>query len=249
MIKYNFMKDILISSNEIDNRAEQIRNQIRQHYTEEERIVVITILEGGWEWQSRIFNTNPFFGDRRIIHFHIFAKSYGDAITSNGDIELPIYNKSKRLKSLKKICENAHVLIVDDIYDTGRTLNAVKKLVEPFEIKSVDFCVMVERKIEHSFDINPRFIGFKLDTKDFLVGCGLDFRGDYRNIPYIASIKKESDIIEIKHEFVCNCCGKKINKAFASYEVCRVNICDDCVLKIIKEFKYPITFEQWSFGK
>ncbi|MHA1470170.1 MAG: phosphoribosyltransferase, partial [Candidatus Asgardarchaeia archaeon] len=147
---------------------------------------------------------------------HVKASSYeGTKSTGVVDVELSDY--------IKKTIAGKHVLIIDDIYDTGKTLYILHGIVEQLSPLTIEYCVMLEREIEHAYKMQPLFVGHKVTTKDFLVGGGLDLDGELRDLPYIATLKTkvskwDDEIAEkIPHEIhktcLCNMCGESCSMA------------------------------------
>lgn len=82
-----------------------------------------------------------------------------------------------------------HVLLLDDILDTGRTLQLVKsKLLEVGEAASVCTCVLLSKKVTRAVEVNADYVGFEIED-EFVVGYGLDYDGRYRNLPFIGVLK------------------------------------------------------------
>ena len=82
------------------------------------------------------------------------------------------------------------VLILDDILDTGRTLEAVRKKLEAARPRSIRACVLLSKRKPRARSVDVNYIGFEIDD-EFVVGYGLDFMERYRNLPYIGVLKKE----------------------------------------------------------
>jgi hypoxanthine phosphoribosyltransferase len=74
---------------------------------------------------------------------------------------------------------------VDDIFDTGKTLNELKNFFTPLSPASLEFCVFLKKDVPRKFDINPRFVGFDIPNH-FVYGYGLDIAEKFRNLPYVA---------------------------------------------------------------
>ena len=77
------------------------------------------------------------------------------------------------------------VLIVEDIIDSGLTLKKVLKIIGGRGAKEVYLCTLLDKKVKREADINVQYVGFEIDD-EFVLGYGLDFKQEYRNIPYIA---------------------------------------------------------------
>ncbi len=83
-----------------------------------------------------------------------------------------------------------HVLILDDILDTGRTLHAIRKrFEEEAEAASVKVCVLLQKRKERAKEVEADYVGFEIDD-EFVVGYGLDYQGHYRNLPYIGVLRQ-----------------------------------------------------------
>lgn len=82
-----------------------------------------------------------------------------------------------------------YVLILDDILDTGHTLAAVRKQLEPARPCSIRICVLLRKRKQRARDIDPDYVGFEIDD-EFVVGYGLDLKGLYRNLPYVGELRK-----------------------------------------------------------
>jgi hypoxanthine phosphoribosyltransferase len=82
------------------------------------------------------------------------------------------------------------VLILDDILDTGHTLAAVRRRLETAKPRSIRVCVLLSKRKQRARDVDVDYIGFEIED-EFIVGYGLDFLEQYRNLPYLAVLKKE----------------------------------------------------------
>ena len=100
------------------------------------------------------------------------------------------YNGTKSTKTLslnsklKLDITNHHVIIIDDIFDTGYTLDSVFKIVLDLNPKSVKSCVLVSKQKERDIKTAPDYIGFTI-LDEFVVGYGLDYNESFRNLPYV----------------------------------------------------------------
>lgn len=110
----------------------------------------------------------------------LVASSYGDGTVSSGTVRL-LYDPETTL-------EGKHILLVEDIVDSGRTLNRLMKLLEARQPRSLEICALLHKRIAEELEHDTKFIGF--DAPDeFLVGYGLDHAEDFRHLPYIASLQ------------------------------------------------------------
>ncbi len=87
--------------------------------------------------------------------------------------------------------KNRHVLLMDDILDSGLTLATIKeRLLYEKSAESVSCCVLLEKNVQRSAEIKADYVGFNIEN-EFVVGYGLDFKENYRNLPYIGVLKEE----------------------------------------------------------
>jgi hypoxanthine phosphoribosyltransferase len=109
----------------------------------------------------------------------LVATSYGNATISSGEVRL-VYDPETRLTG-------KHILLVEDIIDSGRTLNRLVSLLSARSPKSLEMCALLHKHIAPGLMLEPKFLGFDA-PKEFLVGYGLDHAEDFRHLPFIASL-------------------------------------------------------------
>lgn len=109
----------------------------------------------------------------------LVASSYGNATMSSGEVRL-LYDPETRL-------DGKHILLVEDIIDSGRTLNRLVQLLSVRNPRSLEMCALLDKHIAVNPARKPRFLGFDA-PEEFLVGYGLDHAEDFRHLPFIASL-------------------------------------------------------------
>ena len=109
----------------------------------------------------------------------LVAASYGTGTESSGNVRL-LYDPETRL-------EGKHILLVEDIVDSGRTLNRLVTLLRERAPQSLEICALLHKHLAEHLELEPRFAGFDA-PRAFLVGYGLDHAEDFRHLPYIASL-------------------------------------------------------------
>ena len=110
------------------------------------------------------------------------VSSYGDGTESTGVVRI--------LEDLSQSIEGRHVLIVEDIVDTGLTLEYIIENLETRHPKSVKICTLLDRRGRREVDVDLHYVGFVVPDK-FVIGYGLDLAQKYRNLPYIAVLEDE----------------------------------------------------------
>jgi hypoxanthine phosphoribosyltransferase len=160
----------------IAQRVRELGAEITDYY-ETGELVLLGALKGSF----------IFLGDlvRHILRPHqvefIIAASYGKGTASSGHVRL--------LYDPESVLEGRHVLIVEDIVDTGLTLDRLVRLLETRDPASLEICTLLDKHKAVGLHLKPRFVGF--DAPDeFLVGYGLDYAERYRHLPFVGRLRK-----------------------------------------------------------
>ena len=168
--------NILLNEDIIESRVEEIANELYNEYNDEE-VVFLSVLKGSIFFTCDLLK--KYKGDARLEFLK--ASSY-NGTESAGIINLDI-----------PVCEdkinNKNVVIVEDILDTGYTLEYLKKYISSMNPKSLRVCVLLDKFERRKVDVHADYVGFTIDDK-FVVGYGLDYDQKYRNLPYIGEYKK-----------------------------------------------------------
>ena len=168
------LKRIVYSASDIAGRVHQLGADITSAYPDGE-LLVLGLLKG-----SFIFLSDLVRQIHRPLHVDfLVASSYGDATVSSGNVRL-VYDPETRL-------EGKHILLVEDIVDTGRTLNKLMELLEARNPRSLEICALLHKHIADELRYETKFIGYDA-PHEFLVGYGLDHAESFRHLPYIASL-------------------------------------------------------------
>lgn len=151
--------------------------RIAEDYADEPPIFV-NVLKGGV-----IFLADLVRATRIPIEIDFMeVSSYGDGTESTGVVRI--------LEDLSQSIEGRHVLIVEDIIDTGHTLSYIIENLETRHPKSVKICTLLDRRGRREVDLELDYVGFVVPDK-FVIGYGLDLAQKYRNLPYIAVLEDE----------------------------------------------------------
>jgi hypoxanthine phosphoribosyltransferase len=105
--------------------------------------------------------------------------SYGNAMTSTREVKI--------LKDVQSDIKGRDVLIVEDLIDSGNTLNKIREMLTLREPKSLALCTLLDKPERREIDVHVDFIGFTIPD-EFIVGYGIDYAEQYRNLPYIAKV-------------------------------------------------------------
>ncbi len=166
---------VMITQQQINERAAEIGRQIEEDF-KGEPIVVVGILRGAVMWMVDVMkNTNL---DMTIDFMSV--SSYGSAKKSSGIVKIN--------KDLDTDIEGKNVIIVEDIVDSGYTLNYLKGYFESRAAKAVKICTLLDKPDGRKVEIDVDYIGFTVDDR-FIIGYGLDYDQKYRNLPYISFLE------------------------------------------------------------
>ncbi|MEG0712388.1 MAG: hypoxanthine phosphoribosyltransferase, partial [Niameybacter sp.] len=160
------------SEQDIQRRIEELGAQISREY-EGKEIIMLCVLKGGVMFMTDLAKrtTVPMKMEFMAV------SSYGDEYQSSGIVKI--------IKDLDESIDGKHVLIVEDIIDSGRTLSYLKNILEGRNPASVKICTLLDKPDQRVVEVEVDYIGFTIPDS-FVIGYGLDYQQYYRNIPYIA---------------------------------------------------------------
>lgn len=166
-------RKIVFSNEDIQSKIVEMGKQITKEY-EGESILVVSLLKG-----SFIFTADLVRNIEVPVQIEFMTtSSYGDGEESTGKVNI--------VSDLNTNIENRHVLIVDDIMDSGLTMQVIANHLKSFNPKTVKTCVLLDKPERRKVDMTPDYCGFVIPDL-FIVGYGLNYGDYYRNIPYIFS--------------------------------------------------------------
>ena len=163
--------EIIISKESIEERIKSLCREIEKTILSKSLHVII-ILKGAAFFASDLLVNLK----RETTLGFVKASSYGNKINSSGNIELDILE----IGTIK----NKHILLIDDILDTGQTLATVKKTIIEYQPLSINTCVLLDKPSRRIVDCNADYIGFTIENF-FVVGYGLDYNNKYRHLSNI----------------------------------------------------------------
>ncbi|GAB1354428.1 MAG TPA: hypoxanthine phosphoribosyltransferase [Candidatus Rifleibacterium sp.] len=171
------IKHILIDPDSIQKRIAELGAEISKDYRGKE-LVVVCILKGAFLFTSDLCRQIDL---PQKLDF-MAVSSYGDATRSSGIVKIE--------KDLSESIQGKHVLIVEDIIDSGLTLSYIVKILQDRQPADIKVCVLCNKPSNQQQHVKVDYCGFKLED-EFVVGYGLDFKGYLRNLPYIGVVKDE----------------------------------------------------------
>ncbi|MBA2708130.1 MAG: hypoxanthine phosphoribosyltransferase [Gemmatimonadaceae bacterium] len=169
------MKRIAYDEETIASKVAEMGAEITAAYPDGD-LLVLGLLKGSFIFLSDLVRhiVRPLQVD------FLVASSYGDATVSSGTVRL-LYDPETTL-------EGKHIILVEDIVDSGRTLNRLMALLEDRHPCSLEICALLHKRIATELAHETKFVGFDA-PHEFLVGYGLDHAENFRHLPYIASLQ------------------------------------------------------------
>lgn len=170
------IEEVLVSEEQIKARIKELGEEISRDY-EGREICVLTVLTGSFMFAADIIRELSIPAKVMCI----FATSY-EGTESVGKVDI-IKGKGFNVK-------DKEILIVEDIVDTGRTLQAVSQILKEEGAKSVEICTFLDKPERRVVELYPKYIGFDIPNK-FAVGYGLDYEHNFRQFPFVGVLKPE----------------------------------------------------------
>jgi len=165
---------VLVAEKEIAARVAELGRAIARDYADG-TLVLVGVLQGAIPFIADLMRALPI----DVTVDFLRASSYGGGTTSSGAVRL--------VADLSVDVADRHVLVVDDIVDTGHTLAALKRTLEARGPRSVRTCVLLDKTGRREIEVTIDYVGFTIPNV-FVVGYGLDYDGLYRNLPYVATL-------------------------------------------------------------
>jgi hypoxanthine phosphoribosyltransferase len=166
---------VVYDADTIAERVRELAAEVSAYYRTGELLLLGT-LKGSFMFMADLV--------RHIERPHqlefIVAASYGSGTTSSGHVRL-VYDPEVGFSG-------RHVLVIEDIVESGATLNRLVRLLETRDPESLEVCTLLHKRLTDDLVLEPRFVGFDA-PREFLVGYGLDYAEDYRHLPYIGKLK------------------------------------------------------------
>ena len=176
MLEKDILK-VLVTQEEIAEAVARLGKTLTEDYKDKE-VVVVGILRGAAIFMADIIRAMDCY---LTIDF-MDVSSYGEALQSSGEVKI--------VKDLDTRVEGKDILIVEDIIDTGKTLKSLKELFEERNAASVKIATLLDKPEGRLVEIEADYTCFTIPN-EFVVGYGLDYDENYRNLPYVGVLKEE----------------------------------------------------------
>ncbi len=174
---FNYQVEVLIKEKQIKDRIKSLSKEINKFYKNSKKLLVVGLLRGSFVFIADL---------AREINIPVeidfmTVSSYGNSMSSSENVRI--------LSDLNTDIKNIDVLLVEDIIDTGYTLFQVIKLLNGRKPNSLEICCLLNKSSRRETDINIKWSGFDIPD-EFVVGYGIDYAQNNRNLPYIGKVTK-----------------------------------------------------------
>ena len=168
---------VMIAEEEIVRRTKEVAEKINRDY-EGRAVHIVCVLKGGVFFAVELskYLTLP------VTFDFMSVSSYGDDTKSSGVVKI--------VKDLDQPLEGKDVLVVEDIIDSGRTLSYLLNLLRDRKPASLRLCTLLDKPSRRVVAVSCDYTGFEIEDK-FVVGCGMDYKQRYRNLPYIGVVETD----------------------------------------------------------
>ena len=168
--------EVMISEEEIRQRITALGQQISADYRDRGNdIVLVGLLRGSFMFMADLCRAIDVSHE---VDF-ITASSYGNGMSSTRDVKI--------IKDLDEDIRGKDVLIVEDIIDSGNTLNKVREILHLREPKSLAICTLLDKPERREVNVDVEYVGFTIPD-EFVVGYGIDYAQRYRHLPYVGKV-------------------------------------------------------------
>lgn len=171
------VKEVLFSEDEISKKIKEIAERISDDYNGKD-LLVVGVLKGSVLYAAELIKNISIPCE---IDF-MAVSSYGSSTETSGVVRI--------LKDLDHSVEGKDVLIVEDIVDSGVTLDYLLKYLKARKANSINITTLLNKEARRKVDINVKYVGFEVPD-EFIVGFGIDYAEKYRNLPFIGVLKPE----------------------------------------------------------
>lgn len=174
---FNDVERVLLSEQDIQDKVQELGLRISEDYVGK-NLFLLSVLKGSVVFMSDLMRS---ISQHCVVDFMCIS-SYGSGVKTTGVVKI--------IKDLDVPVEGYDILVVEDILDSGMTLDYILKLLESRNPKSIKICTFLDKPERRLVNIHADYVGFRVPD-EFVVGYGLDFDERYRNLPFLGVLKPE----------------------------------------------------------
>ncbi|MGH3746060.1 MAG: hypoxanthine phosphoribosyltransferase [Micromonosporaceae bacterium] len=169
---------VIVTGDEIQQKTAELAKQVAADYAERDGVLLVGVLKGAFMFMADFARAF----DKPVEIEFMAVSSYGQAATSSGTVRI--------LKDLDRDISDRHVIVIEDIVDSGLTLSWLLKYLTSRNAASVEVVALLRKPGAVKVDVRVKYLGFDIPN-EFVVGYGLDYAERYRELPFVAVLKPE----------------------------------------------------------
>ena len=170
---------VVVTAEQLHHKIDDLAKQVAADYADKESVLLVGVLKGAFVFMADF--ARALGRQSRPVEIEFMAiSSYGQRVSSSGVVRI--------LKDLDRDIANRHVIVVEDIVDSGLTLSWLLKYLESRSAASVEVVTLLRKPDAVKVDVPVRYIGFDIPN-EFVVGYGLDYAERYREVPFIGVLR------------------------------------------------------------
>jgi hypoxanthine phosphoribosyltransferase len=170
---------VVVTAEQLHDKIDDLAKQVAADYADKESVLLVGVLKGAFVFMADF--ARALGRQSRPVEIEFMAiSSYGQRVSSSGVVRI--------LKDLDRDIANRHVIVVEDIVDSGLTLSWLLKYLESRSAASVEVVTLLRKPDAVKVDVPVRYIGFDIPN-EFVVGYGLDYAERYREVPFIGVLR------------------------------------------------------------
>jgi hypoxanthine phosphoribosyltransferase len=175
--RMKYQVERLISAKSIAAKVEELAREVSHHYANSEKLIVVGLLRGSFIFIADLVRELELPVEVDFLE----VSSYGNKMVSSREVRI--------LKDLRGEIKDQDVLLVEDIVDTGHTMQHVLNLLSSRQPKSLEICALLDKPCRRECEVDLKWIGFEIPD-EFVVGYGIDYAQRNRNLPYIGTVSQ-----------------------------------------------------------
>ncbi len=177
----NDIDRVIVSADDIRAKTEELAKQVAADYAHADSVLLVCVLKGAVMFMADFARALGRFGPPAELEF-MAVSSYGQGTTSSGVVRI--------LKDLDRDIAGKHVIVVEDIVDSGLTLSWLLKYLASRSAATVDVVALLRKPDAIKVPVPVKYVGFDIPS-EFVVGYGLDYAERYRDMPYVGVLKPD----------------------------------------------------------
>lgn len=173
---------VIITEDELRTKTAELAKQVATDYASVDGLLLVCVLKGAVMFMADFARALGTSGGPAVELEFMAVSSYGQAMTSSGVVRI--------LKDLDRDIAGKHVIVVEDIVDSGLTLSWLLRYLESRAAKSVDVVALFRKPEAIKVPVDVKYVGFDIPS-EFVVGYGLDYNQRYREVPYVGVLRPD----------------------------------------------------------